>query len=88
MVSGVRRSATRSDRLSGLAVPTVFVSALNAAAGLLADLLNQERRPAGGTGFVDRSIPERILALGIPTAGIKGPAFSRTLLHQIAIASR
>jgi hypothetical protein len=43
--------------LSGFTVAAVFVAALNASPCLLADFLDEERRPAGRASFIDRAIP-------------------------------
>ena len=43
--------------LSGFTVAAVFVAALNTSPCLLADFLDEERRPAGRASFIDRAIP-------------------------------
>ena len=55
--------------LSCFAVAAFFATALDAAANLLADFLDEERGAAGRAGLVDRTIPQGIFARRILTAG-------------------
>lgn len=55
--------------LACLAVAALFVTALHASPGLLADFLDQERRLARWTGFWHGTIPQRIFTRRVPAAG-------------------
>lgn len=59
---------TDLESLPGFPVTTVLIAALDAAAVLLADLLDQERRLTGGASLWNRAIPEGKFTLGIITA--------------------
>ena len=71
---------------SRLTIATVLIAALHAPAVLFADFLYKERRLASGAGLGDRTIPQRIFAFRIVTAGKERSALLRSLLHQITAA--
>ena len=70
--------------LACFAVTTLLATALNAAADLLAHFLDEKRRAASRTGFVNRAIPQGIFARRIFTASEERSSFSCTLLDEIS----
>lgn len=51
------RRKMRMEMLSGFAITAIFIAALHASPVLFADLFDQERGAAGGTRFIDGTIP-------------------------------
>src|SRR5690348_2356118 len=80
--------AGRRRNLSGFPVTALFVPALHAAAGLLADLFDKEWGAARRTGLGNRTVPQRKLTGRIFAAGKERAAFAGAFLHQIAAAPR
>src|SRR4249920_53429 len=89
-INGADRGAEgRScEGLSGFAVAAFLVSALHAAAGLLADFFDKERGAAGRTGLGNGTVPQGKFAGRIFATGKERTAFARPLLDKIPAATR